>query len=151
KLFATCAKGIEQVLAGELRALGAQGVEPATGGVAFEGDLARACLWLRTANRVLLPVAEFPCISEKELYERVRAIRWHERMTPRMTLAVHATTRGSVLTHSRYIALKTKDAIVDEMRDHYHERPNVDVESPDLGVVVRLFGNRAQVALDASG
>src|SRR5262245_56350059 len=126
-VFATCAKGIEEVLARELRALGARAVAPAAGGVAFEGDLMRACLWLRTANRVLVPVAEFPCASERDLYEGVHAVAWHERLSPQMTLAVDANVRDSVLTHSRYVALKTKDAIVDQVRAQRGARPSIDV------------------------
>ena len=111
----------------------------------------RACLWLRTANRVLMPVAEFACASEKDLYDGVRQVAWHERITPRMTLAVDANVRDSVLTHSRYVALKTKDAIVDQIRDQLAARPSIDVAAPDVQVNVRLFRNRAQVSLDASG
>jgi 23S rRNA (guanine2445-N2)-methyltransferase len=121
------------------------------GGVAFAGDVMRACLWLRTANRVLLPVAEFACGSEKDLYEGVRQVAWHERLTPKMTLAVDANVRDSVLTHSKYVALKTKDAIVDQLRDRLGTRPSVDVAAPDVQINVRLFRNRAQVSLDASG
>ena len=79
EFFATAAKGLEEVLAGELRALGVREVQPGTGGVHFRGNRAdgyRACLWLRTANRVLQPVASFPCHTVDQLYAGVRDCPW---------------------------------------------------------------------------
>jgi 23S rRNA G2445 N2-methylase RlmL len=114
--FATTAKGLEEVLAAELRALLTGTVTPAQGGVHFRGSRAdgyRACLWLRTANRVLQPLATFPCDSVEQLYRGVRDLPWEELLTPEMTLALDASVRDSTLTHSRNTALKGKDAIVD--------------------------------------
>src|SRR5437773_799197 len=93
RYFATCAKGIEEVLAGELRALGVSEVTAGTGGVGFAGTddaLMSANLWLRTAQRVLMPLAEFACASGEELYQGVHALDWPEWITPAMTLAVDA-------------------------------------------------------------
>ena len=152
--FATAAKGLEEVLAGELRALGVREVEPGTGGVHFRGNRAdgyRACLWLRTANRVLQPVASFPCHGVDQLYAGVRDCPWEEFLTPEMTLALDASVRDSALTHSRYVALKGKDAIVDRLRDHYGRRPDVDPAAPDLPVNLHLAGNRCTVSLDLAG
>ena len=113
KFFATTTKGLEDVLAAELIALGTRDVIPGNGGVNFSGsfkDGYKACLWLRTANRVLQPIASFPCPSEEALYEGVYALNWDELMTSQMTLAVGAKLRDSEITHSHYAALKTKDA-----------------------------------------
>src|SRR5262249_42851384 len=96
-------------------------------------------------------VVDSPCASEKALYDGVKAFPWHERVLPKMTLAVDANVRDSVLTHSRYVALKTKDAIVDQVRERLGARPSVNVAAPDVQINVRLFRNRAQVSLDASG
>ncbi len=119
KFFATTTKGLEEVLADELNKLGVREVVTANGGVNFSGSLKdgyRACLWLRTANRVLRPIASFPCPSQEALYEGVYALNWNELLTPSMTLAVNAKLRDSEITHSHFAALKTKDAIVDKIR-----------------------------------
>src|SRR5688572_7700056 len=104
RYFATCARGIEPVLAGELRALGAEEVTPGRGGVGFAGDrvfLYRANLWLRTAVRVLWPILEVQVTSPEELYEAVRGVDWSAYMTPDHTLAVDCNVRDSHLTHSK--------------------------------------------------
>lgn len=106
---------------------------------------------MRTANRVLLPLGEFACASEADLYEGVHALAWTDWLTPEMTLAVDASVRDSVLTHSRYVALKTKDAIVDRIRDARGARPSVDAARPSVRVHVRLFRNRCTVSVDAAG
>ena len=152
--FATTAKGVEEALAAELTRLGAQGVAMESGGVRFGGGMEaayRANLWLRTASRVLMPLAEFGCETPEQLYQGVRAIGWCDYLTPAMTLAVDCNLRDSTLTHSGFVALKTKDAIVDDLRDALGSRPNVDTKDPDLRVNVRLFRNRCTVSLDCSG
>lgn len=152
--FATTAKGVEEVLAAELVRLGAPGVAIESGGVRFGGGLEaayRANLWLRTASRVLMPLAEFACETPQQLYDGVRTIEWTRFINPEMTLAVDCNLRDSLLTHSGFVALKTKDAIVDELRDRLGSRPNVDTKDPDLRINVRLFRNRCTVSLDCSG
>ena len=154
QFFATTAKGVEEVLAAELVRLGVPDVAPEGGGVRFAGGMEaayRANLWLRTASRVLMPLAEFACETPEELYLGARSIPWNDYLTPSMTLAVDCNLRDSALTHSGFVALKTKDAIVDELRDHCGSRPNVDTKDPDLRVNVRLFRNRCTVSLDCSG
>src|SRR5438132_1531179 len=131
KLFATCARGLENVLADELRALGAAGIAPGRGGVHFLGDLAllyKANLWLRTAIRVLWPVLEATTQSPEELYDAVRTIDWARYLTPEHTLAVDCNVRDSRITHSRYAALKVKDAICDQFLEKCGKRPSVDVD-----------------------
>ncbi|HJV35273.1 THUMP domain-containing class I SAM-dependent RNA methyltransferase [Geomonas sp.] len=152
--FATTAKGVEEVLAAELTALGASGVTRESGGVSFGGGMEaayRANLWLRTASRVLMTLAEFPCETPEQLYDGVRAIPWTSYLTTGMTLAVDSNVRDSALTHSGFVALKTKDAIVDTLRDRFGSRPSVDTKDPDLRINVRLFRNRCTVSLDCSG
>jgi putative N6-adenine-specific DNA methylase len=122
--------------------------------VHFEGhlaDAARVCLWSRVAARVLLEVATFEAPDGAALYEGVRAVDWTEWMTPRTTLAVRATCRSGELTHSQFIAQKTKDAIVDVLRDRAGARPSVDREDPDVGVAVHIVRDHATVYLDAGG
>ena len=152
--FATTAKGVEEVLAAELVRLGAEGVSTESGGVRFAGGMEaayKANLWLRTASRVLMQLAEFDCQTPEQLYQGVRAVGWTKYLTPAMTLAVDCNLRDSTLTHSGFVALKTKDAIVDDLRDSLGSRPNVDTKDPDLRVNVRLFRNRCTLSLDCSG
>jgi putative N6-adenine-specific DNA methylase len=152
--FATTAKGLEDLLADELLALECTGVNSANGGVYFQGSIYdgyRACLWLRTANRVLMPVANFSCPSQEALFENTYALPWETYLTPNMTLAVDANLRDSALTHSRFAALKTKDAIVDRIRERCGQRPNVNPKDPDLRINVHIAKNQCTVSLDLAG
>src|ERR671930_93060 len=136
RYFATCARGLEGVLSGELRDLGAAEVKPGRGGVAFAGErtlLYRANLWLRTAVRVLLPILEADVTSPEELYDAVRSLDWSRYLTPEHTLAVDCNVRDSRITHSKYAALKTKDAICDQFVERQGRRPSVDVDEPMVG------------------
>lgn len=154
EFFATTAKGVESILAAELYRLGVSEVIKETGGVRFSGDL-KTCylanLWLRTANRVLITIQAFQCSSEDELYEGISAIDWAQYLHPKMTLAVDANVRDSKITHSKYAALKTKDAIVDQMRAKYGSRPDVNVNDPDLQINIHIARNVCTVSLDSSG
>jgi putative N6-adenine-specific DNA methylase len=152
--FATCGRGIEPILAEELRRLNAQEVEPGRGGVAFQGDrelLYRANLWLRTAIRVLWQIFEAPVSSPDELYEAVRGIDWSRYMTPDHTLAVDCNVRDSNITHSKYAALRVKDAICDQFLDNVGRRPSVDVDEPMIGLNLHIHRNRATLSLESSG
>jgi len=146
--------GLEEVLAGELQQLGLRDVQAGRGGVAFTAeklDAWRACLHLRTANRVLQPIAEFPCQTSDELYAAVMELPWEELLGKGMTLAVDANLRDSQLTHSRFVALKTKDAVVDRLRDHTGWRPNIDPKSADLRINVHLAADHCTLSLDLAG
>ncbi len=152
--FAAVPRGAEELAAAELEALGIIDAKPGKGGVAFCTDrsgLYRANLWLRTASRVLVQLALFPCTSPTELYAGVHAIPWQDLITPDMTLAVDCSLRDSVLTHSGFVALKTKDAIVDRIRESCGQRPNVDTGSPDVRINVHLHKNVCTISLDSSG
>ncbi len=154
RYFATCGRGIEPVLADELRALGAADVAPGRGGVSFAGDRAllyRANLWLRTAVRVLMPVLEAPVTSPDELYDAVRSVDWSRYLTPEHTLAVDCNVRDSHITHSKYAALRTKDAICDQFVERCGRRPSVDVEEPMVGLNLHVYRDRATLSLDSSG
>jgi 23S rRNA G2445 N2-methylase RlmL len=154
RFFATAAKGTEPALRDELRELRIPGVRADRGGVHFEGSLAnaaRACLWSRVAARILLEIADFEAPDGEALYEGARAVDWAEWLTPRTTLAVRATCRSSRLTHSQFIAQKTKDAVVDVLRDREGARPSVDRDDPDVGVAVHLARDRATLYLDVGG
>jgi 23S rRNA (guanine2445-N2)-methyltransferase len=152
--YATASAGTEDLLAAELQAIGAQDVRPGRGGVRFAGDAStalRACLWLRTAMRVLWPLRSFPAADADQLYGGVRAIDWREHLDAAHTFAVDAAGATSALRHTHFTALRVKDAIVDSLRDATGARPTVDPRDPDLRVVAHLSRGRCEVSLDVSG
>jgi putative N6-adenine-specific DNA methylase len=154
RYFATCGRGIEPVLAEELRALKAEDVQPGRGGVHFRGDLAllyQANLWLRTAIRVLRPILEATVRSPDELYEAVRSLDWSHYLTPDHTLAVDCNVRDSHITHSKYAALRTKDAICDQFVERVGRRPSVDVDEPMVGLNLHIHRDQAVLSLESSG
>jgi 23S rRNA (guanine2445-N2)-methyltransferase len=154
RFFATAAKGTEPALRDELREIRLERVRADRGGVHFEGELidaARACLWSRIGVRVLLEVGSFDAPDGAALYEGARAVDWSQWMTPRTTLAVRATCRSSRLTHSQFVALKTKDAIVDALRDRFAARPDVDKDDPDVLVAAHVARDHATLYLDVGG
>jgi putative N6-adenine-specific DNA methylase len=154
RYFATCGRGIEPMLADELLALGAAEVTPGRGGVAFAGGRAllyRANLWLRTAVRVLRPILEVTVRSPDELYEAVGGLDWSSYLTPNHTLAVDCNVRDSALTHSKYAALRVKDAICDQFVAKCGRRPSVDVEEPLVGLNLHVYRDQAVLSLDSSG
>jgi putative N6-adenine-specific DNA methylase len=154
RYFATCGRGIEPVLAEELRALGAGQVEPGRGGVHFSGDLTllyQANLWLRTAIRVLRPILEATVESPDELYEAVRTLDWSKWLTPDHTLAVDCNVRDSRITHSKYAALRVKDAICDQFLERCGKRPSVNVDEPMVGLNLHVYRDRAVLSLESSG
>lgn len=152
--FATCPKGIESLLADELRTLGADTVRETRAGVSFEGtliDAYRTCLWSRLASRVLLPLARFPAPNAETLYDGARSIRWREHLRADGTLAVDSSVTQSSINHSHFAALKVKDAIVDQLRDASGQRPSIDTDRPDVRVNLYLYRDEATLSIDLSG
>jgi len=153
-LFATCAKGLEYLLRDELRALGAEDAREALAGVHFSGPLElayRACLWSRLASRVLLQLAEFEAADADALYAGVQAIDWSQHLALDGTFAIDAVGGGGALKHTQYVALRSKDAIVDQFRERSGSRPDIDVDRPSIRINVRLHKGRASLSLDLAG
>lgn len=154
-LFATCPKAVEMILADELKGLGAENVKPTLAGVAFTGTLEtayRVCLWSRTANRILLALSEFEVKSQQQLYNQIQKIDWFQHLNPGDSFAVSFSAKNSkAIDNSHFGALKVKDAIVDQMRDRFGERPNINTDTPDIRINVYLNGETASVSLDLSG
>ena len=146
--------GFEPLLAKELRALGAMEVVEGTRNVKFVGDkgfMYKANLCLRTAIKVLKPFKSFRIKNEDDLYREVNSIAWEEFMEINDTLAIDATVHSEKFTHSKYIAQKTKDAIVDRFRDKFGKRPDVDLDYPTLRVNIHIEKEFCTVSLDSSG
>src|SRR5262249_22582755 len=151
--FATCARGLEPLLADELRNLRAADIRVGRGGVHFAGETAilyKANLWLRTAVRVLQPVLEAHVESPDELYAAVQSIDWSKFMPPEHTLAVDCNVRDSRITHSQYAARRVKDAICDQFVAKIGKRPSVDVEWPMVPLNLHISKNDAILSLDSS-
>lgn len=154
KMVAKTMVNLEEVLADELRSLGAENVHPITRAVEFEGDmrlLYRVNYCCRTALAVLKPFAEFDANNEQELYDQVYKIRWEKILDVDCTFMIDSTTSGEVFTHSYYAALKTKDAIVDRFRRNFGKRPSIDTEQPDYKFNLHIRDNHVTLLMNSSG
>jgi putative N6-adenine-specific DNA methylase len=154
KMVAKTFFGFENILAEELRILGAGNVQIGVRNVSFEGDkgfMYKANLCCRTAIKILKPIAEFRVMNEDDLYRRMQRINWRKYMDVNTTFAINATVSGPTFTHSQYISFKTKDAIVDKFRREENVRPNVDTKHPDLRLNVHIQDNWCTLSLDSSG
>lgn len=152
--FATCAPGLEPLLHEEVRALRLGKVERQVGGVLFVGDVRdawRANLELRTAVRVLLRLERFEARDGDELYAKVGRHDWRPWLKPDGVLWVQAQSRESQLDHTRFVAQRVKDAIVDQLRREDGTRPSVERERADLRVHLHLWRDRATLSIDTSG
>jgi putative N6-adenine-specific DNA methylase len=154
KLTMTTMQGLEEVLERELKDMGATDVERLHRAVQCEGDLEfmhKANLCLRTALRVLKPIHQFQANDEKEFYQKVQEVKWPDLFKINQQFAIHAVVNSEVFTHSRYMALKAKDAIVDQFRDIFGRRPNVSTYDPDLIVNIHINNTDCTLSLDSSG
>ena len=153
-LFASTARGLEELLKTELEGLGAQECQIAQGGVHFQGDtqlLYKSLMWSRMASRIMMPLGECSVWSDLDLYLGVQAIDWTAIFTPDATFAVSFGGLNDSIRNSQYGALKVKDAIVDAFTRKNLPRPNVDRDNPDLRINVRLNKETAYISLDLSG
>ncbi len=154
EFFATCPRGFEQLLARELASLQLDRIRPLSGRVSFFGtvfDGYRACLCSRIASRIICVIARVDASCAEELYQHVCAIRWEDHITQYTRIAVSAHGTNTKLTNTQFVALKTKDAIVDTCLAHTGWRPEIDVHAPNLTIDVHLSQNRATVGIDFSG
>ncbi|MCB2221890.1 MAG: class I SAM-dependent RNA methyltransferase [Bacteroidetes bacterium] len=154
RMIAKTISGLEEVLARELEELGAKQVRTVNRGAAFFGDkklLYKANYCCRTALRILQPIAVFEAANEQKLYDGIGRIDWSEYLDINGTFAVSGVTTYSNITHSKYLALKTKDAIADQFREKFGKRPNVKLDNPDLAINVRIFRDECTVSIDSSG
>ncbi|SFO07591.1 putative N6-adenine-specific DNA methylase [Capnocytophaga haemolytica] len=146
--------GFEEILAQELRELGAQNVQKGVRSVSFEGDkgfMYKSNLSLRTALKILKPLFSFRIRNEKEYYQKLYEEDWERYFSVNQTFAVSATLQTDIFNHSQYVALKAKDAIVDSFRDRRGKRPSVDVQHPDVQLHVHIQRNEVFVSMDSSG
>jgi putative N6-adenine-specific DNA methylase len=122
--------------------------------VSFDGDagfMYKANLACRTAIKILKPIHSFKVLNEQQLYDGVRTVDWSAYMEETQSLAIDATVFSDYFTHSKYVALKTKDAIVDQFRERSGVRPDVNIDSPDLRLNVHIHQHDCTLSLDTSG
>lgn len=154
QMLAKTFKGLEEVLAKELVELGANNVQIERRAVSFTGDkrmLYMANFCLRTASRILVPIAQFKARHTDDIYEQVKQIDWSEYMTTKMTFQIDATVYSDYFRHSQFVTYRVKDAIVDWWMERGGVRPSVKLTNPDLYLNVHIGGDIVTVSLDSSG
>jgi 23S rRNA (guanine2445-N2)-methyltransferase / 23S rRNA (guanine2069-N7)-methyltransferase len=152
--IATAPVGAASVLAEELAQFGAEDIRERSHDVKFQGTLEvgyRACLWSRTATRVLLSLGSIDAGSSKSVYEAVKRIDWREHLAPGATLACDCSGGNESIRHTLYGAQLLKDAVCDNLRDATGERPNIKPERPDVLLHLHVEGPTALVSVDFSG
>lgn len=154
KIIVKTVFGLEEVLAEECREIGAFNPQIINRAVTFEGDnylLYKCNHLLRTAIRVLVPFHDFEANNEQELYQNLYDFDWSTLFDVNQTFAIDAVCNSEIFTHSKFAALKSKDAIADFFRNKFGKRPSVDIENPDLRFNIHIFKNQVNVSLDSSG
>ena len=153
-MLAKTFKGLEEVLAGELIELGANNVQIERRAVSFTGDLRMlytANFCLRTASRILVPIATFKAKKTDDIYEQAKQIDWAQYMNTRTSFAIDATVYSDLFRHSQFVTYRVKDAVVDWWMEHGGVRPNVQLTNPDIYLNVHIAGDTVTLSLDSSG
>lgn len=146
--------GFEEMLAEELKNLGADNIKILHRAVSFTGDkklMYEANYKLRTALRILKRIYSFRAKNDKDLYAKVRDVYWDKYFTEQDTIAVDSAVSSDYFTHSQYVSQKVKDAIVDQFREKTGKRPSVDLENPGFRINIHIFNEDCTLSLDSSG
>ena len=153
-LIAKTVSGLEDVLTHELETLGATDIMKLNRAVSFTADaemMYRINYACRTALRILKPLFHFEILEQKDLYEHIYEFPWENYLDAEHSISIDAVISYTVFTNSQFVAQRSKDAIVDRLREKFGKRPSVDLENPDLKINVHLFKDSCTVALDSSG
>lgn len=153
-IVAKTLEGLENILAEEITNLGGQDVTIGKRVVYFRGNtsiLYKVNYWSRFAISILKPIAAFDANSDTELYDEVLKIDWNDIFEINKTFMVNAVVSNSNITHSQYASLRTKDAIVDQFRSRFNDRPNIDTKEPEIRIHVYISSNKCEISLDSSG
>ncbi len=154
KMVAKTFAGLEQVLANEIKLLGAESISIERRAVSFWGDqelLYKANFCLRTALKILKPIAEFDLSKKEQLYHLTRKVNWTDYIALGKTFSIDSTVQSEMFLNTMYTSLKVKDAIVDFFREATGKRPSVNKTNPDIRINVHLMGNHCILSLDSSG
>ena len=154
QLFATTARGFEELLKSELTELGAQDAKVAQGGVHYWADdetLYRTLLWSRLSSRILLPIMQAKVFSDLDLYSAVVGVNWLDYFDEKVHFFVDFNGTNQEIRHTQFGAMRVKDGIVDYFERHGRTRPNVDKEQPDIRIHAYLNRDDVVLSLDLSG
>ena len=154
ELIAKTFQGLEEVLAKELTELGASNIEIGRRMVSFIGDkemMYKANFYLRTAIRILKPIKHFEAKNADEVYEAIKSIAWEEYLDTNKSFAVDAVVFSNEFRHSKFVAYKVKDAIVDYFREKNGERPSIRINNPDVALNIHIAEDKCTLSLDSSG
>jgi len=154
KILAKTLEGLENVLAKEIESLGGANIKILKRAVQYEGDRAllyKSNIQLRTVLRILVVKKEFVAKTEEQLYRQMFDIPWESFMKLDDTFAIDSTTNSEVFTHSKYVALKSKDAIADRFSQKFGRRPNVNIHTPTYRLNIHIRGTKVTLSLDSSG
>ena len=154
QLFATTARGFEELLKSELTELGAQDANVAQGGVHYWTDdetLYRTLLWSRLSSRILLPIVQAKVFSDLDLYSAVLGVNWLDYFDEKVHFFVDFNGTNQEIRHTQFGAMRVKDGIVDYFERHGRARPNVDKEQPDIRIHAYLNRDDVVLSLDLSG
>ena len=154
QLFATTARGFEELLKSELAELGAQDAKVAQGGVHYWADdetLYRTLLWSRLSSRILLPIVQAKVFSDLDLYSAVVGVNWLDYFDEKVHFFVDFNGTNQEIRHTQFGAMRVKDGIVDYFERHGRARPNVDKEQPDIRIHAYLNRDDVVLSLDLSG
>ena len=154
KMLAKTFYGFEEILEKELRKLGAQNIKKGNRIVSFEGDqgfMYKANLSLRTVLKILKPIHQARIENEQALYQLFYEFPWEQYLDVSSKFVIDSVVNGTLFTHSQYASQKAKDGLVDQFRDRYNERPNVDLNRPDLRINLHIQNDQCTISLDSSG
>ena len=154
ELIAKTFQGLEEVLAKELTELGASNIEIGRRMVSFTGDkemMYKANFYLRTAIRILKPIKHFEAKNADEVYEAIKSNAWEEYLDTNKSFAVDAVVFSNEFRHSKFVAYKVKDAIVDYFREKNGERPSIRINNPDVALNIHIAEDKCTLSLDSSG
>ena len=154
KMVAKTFYGFEEILAKELELLGAQEIKPGNRMVSFVGDLGflyKANLSLRTALKILKPIHTGRVANEEALYQLFYDFKWADYLDVDSKFIIDSVVHGSIFTHSQFASQKAKDGLVDQFRDRHNQRPNVDLNRPDLRINLHIQEDFCTISLDSSG
>ncbi|MFQ5628300.1 MAG: class I SAM-dependent RNA methyltransferase, partial [bacterium] len=154
RYFAQVADDVKDLAEADLQSLGAKSTRQVYRGIHFTATPEvlykinfRSCL----SHRILAPLMTFDCHSDKYLYKTALQIKWQDFLAPSKTFAVNATVSHSNITHSKFAALRLKDAVVDYFRERTGKRPSIDTEYPDVWLSLHIQNNKATISLDTAG
>jgi len=154
ELVAKTMQGLEEVLAKEITELGGNDVQIGRRMVSFSGDqrlLYKTNLYLRTAVRILKPIATFRAKNPDEVYEQVRKIKWENYFSPNQTFTIDTVVYSDLFRHSKFLAYRVKDGMADYFMEKFEKRPSVRLTNPDIYINVHVSHETCTISLDSSG